>query len=368
MTNKQKTIAWITADYFIDVDFSLVPYLKEHSQYNIEWYVIKHQNNKIELPSNLDATIYTITHRGKDIRIIPEYHNILKKILKNKPSFIYSDYLGMPFYYPILFYMNKNIPVIHAAHNVIPYKGWSNKRLMTWYVNYIFKKNQYFQIFSKHLLNYFNKNFPGKKVLECTMTLKSYGNTITNNYNIDSQKINLLFFGNVRENKRLDLLINALTELPDNIQEKLHLTIAGKCDNTEKYLALIGTNKNITTFFKRIDDNDIPELFSKHQYLMLPYEDIAQSGPHMIAYYYNLPVIASDIKGFSERIEDTVNGFLFTVNDKESLKKVLTKVSNQNEKEYMRIKNNLAQYTHDNYSLEVISQKYINFFNSIKSC
>lgn len=37
---------------------------------------------------------------------------------------------------------------------------------------------------------------------------------------------------------------------------------------------------------------------------MLPYQDVAQSGPHMIAYNYNLPVIASDINGFVERVED----------------------------------------------------------------
>ena len=58
---------------------------------------------------------------------------------------------------------------------------------------------------------------------------------------------------------------------------------------------------------------------------MLPYQDVAQSGPHMIAYNYNLPVIASDIDGFAERVEDGVNGFLFRVNDKESLKAAITK-------------------------------------------
>ena len=43
---------------------------------------------------------------------------------------------------------------------------------------------------------------------------------------------------------------------------------------------------------------------------MLPYQDVAQSGPHMIAYNYNLPVIASDIEGFAERVEDGENSFL----------------------------------------------------------
>ena len=72
---------------------------------------------------------------------------------------------------------------------------------------------------------------------------------------------------------------------------------------------------SISTYFKRIDDCEIAELFTKHDFLMLPYEDVAQSGPHMIAYYYNLPVIASDIEGFAERVIDGENGYLFKRNN-----------------------------------------------------
>lgn len=76
---------------------------------------------------------------------------------------------------------------------------------------------------------------------------------------------------------------------------------------------MIGNTSNITAEFRRIDDEEIPELFTKSDYLVLPYEDVAQSGPHMIAYNYNLPVIASDIDGFKERVVDGENGFYLNV-------------------------------------------------------
>lgn len=98
---------------------------------------------------------------------------------------------------------------------------------------------------------------------------------------------------------------------------------------------------------------------------MLPYQDVAQSGPHMIAYNYNLPVIASDIEGFAERVEDSENGFLFRVNDKESLKDAITKAAMMSTSDYQRMKDNLKTYVAENNSLEAVSKKYIEYFDKI---
>ena len=44
-------VAWITGDYFIDVDFLLVPYMKEHykDEIDISWTVIKSHNSNIQI-------------------------------------------------------------------------------------------------------------------------------------------------------------------------------------------------------------------------------------------------------------------------------------------------------------------------------
>ena len=98
---------------------------------------------------------------------------------------------------------------------------------------------------------------------------------------------------------------------------------------------------------------------------MLPYQDVAQSGPHMIAYQYNLPVIASDIDGFTERVIDGENGFLFKVNDREDLTRVIEEVVNMKPQEYKYLKENLKKYSIENFSLEKISKKYIDYFELI---
>lgn len=361
--NKIK-IAWITGDYFIDVDFMLVPYIKEHYKdyVDIKWIVIRSFSSNITINSELDCDVITSKYRNKDPRVIWEYYKIFRSIKKDV-NIIYSDFVGVPFYYPTLLNSIKGIPIIHAAHNVIPYPVWS--WWLKIYVKYIFKTNNYFQLFSKFTAEYFKNHYPNKSFFYCPMTLKGYGEVSTNNYNIDSTKLNLLFFGNVVLNKRLDLLIEAIKRLPTEIKRKVHLTIAGKCNTPHSYLEQIGNDDSISVYFKRIDDCEIAELFTKHDFLVLPYQDVAQSGPHMIAYYYNLPVIASDIDGFKERIIDDVNGLLFKSGSTEDLEKVIIKAAmmSADRKEKMRAELNL--FANANFSLSEVSKRYLEYFDSV---
>lgn len=358
-------IAWITGDYFIDVDFLLVPYLKEHykNEIDISWTVIKSHNSNIQIDDRLECKIIKLKHRNKDPRVIGEYYRIIKQ-LKNSADIIYSDFVGAPFYYPILLNTVKNKPIVHAAHNVIPYPVWP--LLLKVYVKYVFRHNNHFQMFSKFTTEYFKEHYPGKSYFYCPMTLKGYGEVSTDNYKIDSSKLNLLFFGNVVQNKRLDLLIQAVKDLSVEVKQKVHLTVAGKCNAPQPYMEQINGDEAISVFFKRIDDCEVAELFTKHDFLVLPYQDVAQSGPHMIAYYYNLPVIASDIDGFKERVVDGKNGLLFKNRSVSDLKNKIIKAVNMSEEEQTDMRRMLKVFSEVNFSLAKVSEKYVEYFKSIQ--
>lgn len=361
---KKLKIAWITGDYFIDVDFLLVPYMKEHykNELEIHWIVIKSHNSNIQIGNSLNCKVLSLEHRNKDPRVIREYYQIVKQ-LEDSVDIIYSDFVGAPFYYPVMLNTVRNKPVIHAAHNVIPYSVWP--LILKVYVKYVFKHNKHFQLFSKFTAHYFKKHYPNKSYFYCPMTLKGYGEVTTDNYQIDSSKLNLLFFGNVVQNKRLDLLIQAVKDLPDEIKQKVHLTIAGKCNVPQPYLNQIGEDATISVFFKRIDDCEVAELFTKHDFLVLPYQDVAQSGPHMIAYYYNLPVIASNIDGFKERIIDEITGLLFTNRNVEDLKDKIIKAVNMTAEERLNMRRKLKVFADENFGLAAVCEKYVRYFKSI---
>ncbi len=50
---------------------------------------------------------------------------------------------------------------------------------------------------------------------------------------------------------------------------------------------------------------------------------MTQSGPLRIAYGYDIPVIASDLEGFKESVEENVTGVLFKSENVESLVEVM---------------------------------------------
>lgn len=360
MKNK-KSILWLTEDWAFDTDKEIVPYLKLHSGYEIIWLVFGNKN----IPVSHEYELISKPYRSRDLRNFRFYKNVFNSHSIKDFSLIYSSFHGFPFYYPALFCAKRSgQAVIHAAHNVNPYPVWPLQLRIA--VKMEFFMNSHFQMFSQHTARWFSAHYPQKDYFYAPMVIKDFGPVRTNNYTVDESKVNLLFFGNVVANKRLDLLIQAVKELPQEVQEHVHLNICGNCRmNKKAFLQQIGDCKSISTYFKRIPDEEIPELFTKHQFFMLPYQDVAQSGPHMIAYNYNLPVIASDIDGFAERVEDGENGFLFRVNDKESLKATITKAAMMSTSDYQKMKDNLKTYVAENNSLEAVSKKYIEYFDKI---
>ena len=353
---------WFTESWSYDTDKEIVPYLMKNSGYEIKWVVIGKKGFKVDSDKCL---FIEQPYRVRDLKNICFYKSVFKSVRLNDYDLVYSSFHGFPFYYVLLYlHKNRSTKVIHAAHNVNPYPVWPLQLRMAVKLEFAFNNN--FQMFSKHTARWFKEHYPKKSFFYAPMVVKDFGKVQTDNYKVDEKKVNLLFFGNVVANKRLDLLIDAVKELPDNIQNKVHLNICGNCRmNKEAFLQQIGDCKGISTYFKRIPDEEIPELFTKHQFFMLPYQDVAQSGPHMIAYNYNLPVIASDIDGFAERVEDGENGFLFRVNDKESLKAAITKAAMMSTSDYQKMQDNLKTYVAENNSLEAVSKKYIEYFNSI---
>lgn len=360
MKNK-KSILWLTEDWAFDTDKEIVPYLKLHSGYEIIWLVFGNKN----IPVSHEYELISKPYRSRDLRNFRFYKNVFNSHSIKDFSLIYSSFHGFPFYYPALFCAKRSgQAVIHAAHNVNSYPVWSLQLRIA--VKMEFFMNSHFQMFSKHTARWFAAHYPQKDYFYAPMVNKDFGPVRTNNYTVDESKVNLLFFGNVVANKRLDLLIEAIKELPIEVQERIHLNICGKCKkNKDKFLDQICSCKSIKAYFKRIPDEEVPELFSKHQFLMLPYEDVAQSGPHMIAYNYNTPVIASDIDGFAERVKDGENGFLFHVGDKEALKKVITKAAMMTSDDYEKMNAALKSYVSNNFSKESVSKKYIEYFHQL---
>ncbi len=115
----------------------------------------------------------------------------------------------------------------------------------------------------------------------------------------------LLFFGSIRRNKGLDLLLRAAGQLPG-----YHLTVAGEPHepdyHRDEVLPLVAAARaagvSIDLRDRYIPDPEVGELFATHSAIVLPYTGgfVAQSGVVFMALAHELPVVASRAGGLGE--------------------------------------------------------------------
>lgn len=122
----------------------------------------------------------------------------------------------------------------------------------------------------------------------------------------------LLFFGQIKKVKGLDVLLEAMSQVKTDAK----LIIAGKPwgDDFEKYDALIASNgleNRVIKMIRYIDDQERDKLFMVAGVNILPYREIYQSGVLLMAMSFGVPVIASDLPANKEVVRHGENGLLF---------------------------------------------------------
>ena len=129
----------------------------------------------------------------------------------------------------------------------------------------------------------------------------------------------ILFFGQIKEVKGLDLLIEAFA-LAKERMGPARLVIAGKVwkDDFARYQDLIercALADAISLHIRYIPDDEIAAYYGAADIVVLPYRKIYQSGVLLMAMSYGIPVLASDLPGMCEVVADGENGFLFRTGD-----------------------------------------------------
>src|SRR4029077_2457295 len=96
------------------------------------------------------------------------------------------------------------------VHNVTTPSGAVNERAMRLYHRYVFKKIDQFHVFSKYQLSAISRLLPDKRHYYAPLPLENYG---ISQLTAPPDRVRFLFFGYIREYKRLDLLIKSFQAL-----------------------------------------------------------------------------------------------------------------------------------------------------------
>lgn len=165
-------------------------------------------------------------------------------------------------------------------------------------------------------------------------------------FGLQNKKV-ILFFGMIKEEKGLDILIKSFYEVNQNNKDVV-LLIAGKTYKTDikKYTKIIDQLdlENSCVIHNRfIPEDALCDYYGCADVIVLPYKIIFQSGVLMMSSSFNVPVIVSDLEPFLDIIENQVSGLVFKVNDVKSLAEKLIFSINNSEKINSYAKNNFEK-------------------------
>ncbi|RXG12923.1 glycosyltransferase involved in cell wall biosynthesis [Leeuwenhoekiella aestuarii] len=368
-----KKLIFLTGEDLLDVDLPIVK--KIHPNFDFTWVVVlkgygwfeEKDLIKISKENNIKLFVFKQTTKLKNPTTLFFHLKVLNFLRKLNPEYIYDSYLGVPYmhFFTSLF-LNKRKFII-AIHDVIQHHKMKNKGIRAFYYNFLMRKYQNIHLFSKSQLEIFHqkKSNINKNVLLAPLALKSFGDPMSSL--VEKEQFTFLFFGLIRENKGIDILIEAVNIL-NKTQKNFRVIIAGKAADSswDKNKVKINNPLDFEVHIRTLKDHEIGEIMNRSHFLVLPYKDVTQSGVLLTSYNYGLPVIASNLEGFKEYIIDTETGFLFECNSAVSLASSMANALELNKSEYAEMKSNLNHFVKREISIESIAAKYIKYFNDLR--
>jgi glycosyltransferase involved in cell wall biosynthesis len=365
-----KKLTYVSVDNFLDVDFPIVKELNK--KYKLHW-ILYYQTHSTRMFSreeverfvaenSISIQIVNIHCRFSNPKLFSISWRTIQTIRKENPDIIYFQTFIDP-YLPILVrFMLPVKKVVVAVHDVILHKKFSSIPGILFH-NLVLTIFHNYHLYSENQVAIFKGKHPSKNVLVAKLYLKDFGKPRGLIQKVPAE-VNFLFFGSIRHNKGLEFLIEAGNMLACDFNNFV-ITIAGNTSEKEYYQNMILFPDRFNIRFEIIPNEEIADYFTNSDFLVLPYRDVTQSGPLLISYNYNLPVIASDFPGFREYIIEGQNGLLFEPNKASELYKAMRRVVESSHEKIEKYKQNLATFVEEEINLTDIIGKYIYFFDQL---
>ena len=288
---------------------------------------------------------------------------VARFIRKQKPDFILFRY-WLPFFGPCLGTICKLVKshtkVLALTDNIIPHEKRIGDHVFT---KYFVKNCDGFIAMSKVVLNdlsIFTQNL--NKAYSPHPMYENYGDAIS--IDLARKKLNLnphdkiiLFFGLIRHYKGLDILLEALAA-PEIKNQGIKLLIAGEFyDDKNFYLQLIKKLKlqdHVIVHDKFIPNDEVRDYFCASNLVAQTYRNATNSGVTMVGYFYEKPMLVTNVGGLSEIVPNEVCGYVVENNCALISEKVVDFFTKDREKEFVK-----------NVKIEKKKYEWIEFINSL---
>ncbi len=144
-------------------------------------------------------------------------------------------------------------------------------------------------------------------------------------------RVRFLLFGKIKPYKGVDVALEAMAWMPRPERERCLLRIVGKPYVDTRPLARRAAElgPSVALEFRHVPDEEIAPLWQQTDVLLFPYREIEMSGVLMAALTAARPIIASDIGGFAELLENDRTAALVPPNDPEALSAAMLRLARE---------------------------------------
>lgn len=277
-----------------------------------------------------------------------QWRKVVKQINALQPTYLvfryYTPFLA-PAYGWISKHINQKILKIALVDNWIPHERRPFDRLLNQYFG---KKMNVFTTFSTAVASQIKKDFnlplwEGYHPINTHLLKPLSKLEARKKLGWNAQQKIILFFGLIRPYKGLELLIKAFAD-NDLKKESIVLKVVGECyENKKKYTELVyqlGLQSRIEFDFEYKSATAIQTYFSACDIIAQTYHTATQSGVTPLAYFYNKPLLVSDIEGLKTPILNDQTGLCVPKNPKAIAEGINELLDTEN---YLKYQNNLKK-------------------------
>jgi glycosyltransferase involved in cell wall biosynthesis len=290
-------------------------------QYPSLFFPGKTQYSSEEAPSDL-----LINKRINSINPL-NWLKVGRQLARQKPDLVIFRY-WMPFMAPAfgtiarLIRGNSKSKVVAITDNIIPHE---RRPMDRWFTSYFLRSCDGFVSMSRAVLQdllAFELDKPA--LFHAHPMYESFGAPLSKSearsqLDLKADGKYLLFFGFIRAYKGLDLLLEAMADQRLE-QEDVQLIIAGEYyEDAARYKALMkekGLEERIVERTHFIPDSEVRAYFCACDMVVQTYKHATQSGVTQVAYFYERPMLVTDVGGLAELVPDQEVGYVCPVDVK----------------------------------------------------
>ena len=316
-------------------DYTLCLCQHIHALDKIQVLLILPKERIIEIPVNFSVR-FIAPSKNQNVRKFKKSIDYIIYILKlifiigkSKKQIIHFQFLRTKFDVLFFFILGCfNVKLVYTAHNILPHE---NKQIDYFLYKIIYQSAKKIIVHSRYIKNKLHNNFNINRSRIDVIPHGDFNIYLPSNKNnnprkefgLDNNDNVLLFFGSIRKNKGLDLLLNTFSEISKS--QNIKLIIAGfptseaLRNHYHQKINQIKNNDHIIFHDFYVPFSKVPVYFEAADIVVLPYQDIDHSGVIHLAFSFSKPVITTNVGDFNEFITNGKNGYILDKNDEISL-------------------------------------------------